>query len=249
MPNRIIRESIKTSPEIDALSWFEEVLYYRLIVTADDYGCLDGRIVLLKNELFPLKEKVTKKMVEDAIGHLISLGLLCRYEVNGMPYLHFPTWEKYQRLRNKHRKFPEPVDDMAVTCQSNDGQTAASCQPEYEVEVEEEVEVEYEDEARGRAREGFTPPTPKEVEEYVKEKGYAVPAQRFCSYYKKRKWKGVDNWREKVDEWAENEIDDKAKPVKDSSFDTDDFFEAAQRRAYSDTELVGDLKKLVGVTA
>lgn len=37
MPNRIIKESIKSSPQIDELSWFEEVLYYRLIVTADDY--------------------------------------------------------------------------------------------------------------------------------------------------------------------------------------------------------------------
>ena len=32
MPNRIIKESICRSEEIDSLSWFEEVLFYRLIV-------------------------------------------------------------------------------------------------------------------------------------------------------------------------------------------------------------------------
>ena len=43
MPNRIIKESIKRSPKIDSLSWFDEVVFYRMIVTADDYGRLDGR--------------------------------------------------------------------------------------------------------------------------------------------------------------------------------------------------------------
>ena len=36
MPNRIIRESICTSDSVDKLSWFEEVLFYRLIVNCDD---------------------------------------------------------------------------------------------------------------------------------------------------------------------------------------------------------------------
>ena len=43
MPNRIIKESICRSEEIDSLSWFEEVLFYRLIVTCDDFGRYDGR--------------------------------------------------------------------------------------------------------------------------------------------------------------------------------------------------------------
>ena len=37
MPNRIIRESICTSDSVDKLSWFEEVLFYRLIVNCDDF--------------------------------------------------------------------------------------------------------------------------------------------------------------------------------------------------------------------
>lgn len=130
MPNRVIKESIKRSDQIDSLTWFEEVVFYRLIVTADDYGCVDGRPVLLKNELFPTREDVTKKSIENAIAKLVSVGLLESYTVSGMPYLSFPTWEKHQRIRNKHRKYPEK--ERADTCQSNDRQMTAIRQSESE---------------------------------------------------------------------------------------------------------------------
>lgn len=139
MPNRIIKETIKRSPEIDSLSWFEEVVFYRIIVTADDYGCLDGRMILLKNELFPTKETVTKKAVADAVEKLASVGLLCKYTVNGMPYLFLPTWERHQRIRNKHRKYPEPPADVL---ESFDRHLTANCQPESESESESESELE-----------------------------------------------------------------------------------------------------------
>lgn len=122
MPNRVIKESIKRSPQIDALTWFEEVVFYRLIVTADDYGCIDGRPVLIKNELFPTRENVTRKSVEDAITKLVAVGLLFQYEFEGRPYLAFPTWEKHQRIRNKHRKYPAPPDDIRLSadcCQTS----------------------------------------------------------------------------------------------------------------------------------
>lgn len=140
MPNRVIKESIKRSPQIDALTWFEEVVFYRLIVTADDYGCIDGRPVLIKNELFPTRENVTRKSVEDAITKLVAVGLLYQYEVDGKPYLAFPTWEKHQRIRNKHRKYPAPPNDIHLS--ANCCQTPASCQPESESESESELESE-----------------------------------------------------------------------------------------------------------
>ena len=133
MPNRILKESIKENDQIDSLSWFEEVLYYRMIVSADDYGCIDGRPVLLKNELFPLKENVTKKSIEDAVNKLVKAGLLYRYTANGKPYLFFPTWEKHQRVRNKRRKYPNPFDcGLTDNCLTIDGQMTADCALESE---------------------------------------------------------------------------------------------------------------------
>lgn len=198
MPNRILKESIKTSAQIDALTWFEEVVYYRLIVSADDYGCMDGRVILLRNELFPTKENVTKKAVEDAIAKLASVGLLCKYTVNGMPYLCFPTWEKHQRIRNMHRKYPEPPNDIA--CQSIDSQLTASCQSESESESESESKRD----KRAAARE--TPPTLEEIEAYVRERNSPVDARKFFEYFDAGGWrdaagKPVRSWKQKLLTW------------------------------------------------
>lgn len=131
MPNRVIKESIKCSPQIDALTWFEEVVFYRLIVTADDYGCFDGRPIVIKNSLFPTKDSVTVKSIGSALSHLASVGLIYRYESNGMPYLAFPSWERHQRVRNKHRKYPQPEENEAKKdLSANRCQMSANCQSE-----------------------------------------------------------------------------------------------------------------------
>ena len=137
MPNRIIKESIKRSPEIDRLSWFEEVVFYRLIVTADDYGRLDGRMVVLKNDLFPTKETITKKAIEDAVSKLVSVGLLVPYvdSESDMPYLVFRKWEKHQTIRNKYSKYPAPPKDLLTSCKqlhTDCKQTFANCTDESE---------------------------------------------------------------------------------------------------------------------
>ena len=138
MPNRIIKESVKRSPEIDRLSWFEEVVFYRLIVTADDYGRLDGRPVVLKNDLFPTKDTITRKAIEDAMGKLVSVGLLIPYvdAESGMPYYYFPTWQDHQRVRDSKKKYPDPPQ-LAATRRKLP-QIAANCGLESESESESE---------------------------------------------------------------------------------------------------------------
>ena len=110
MSNRILKESIRTSNEIDALSWFEETLFYRLIVTVDDYGIYPADPVLLMHMLFPMKETITRGMMEEALGHLEDLGLILRYRVENRLYLQICSWEKHQRIRNSRRIFPGPEE-------------------------------------------------------------------------------------------------------------------------------------------
>lgn len=112
MPNRIIKESICVSDSIDRLTWFEETLFYRLIVNCDDFGRFDGRVAVVKNRLFPLKENLTAKAVKDGINKLASVGLVTLYEVNGKPYLHLPTWNDHQNVRAKRSKYPEPEERL-----------------------------------------------------------------------------------------------------------------------------------------
>ena len=110
MPNRILKESICTSDSIDSLGWFDEVLFYRLIVNCDDYGRFDGRPAIIKNRLFPLKENLTAKTVAGAIEKLASAGLVTLYTFESKPYLYLPTWNHHQSVRAKYSKYPAPED-------------------------------------------------------------------------------------------------------------------------------------------
>lgn len=119
MPNRIIKESIRTSDSINELSWFDECLFYRLIVSCDDYGRFDGRPAIIKGTCFPLKEGVTNKNIESSLSKLTSAGLVKRYVVDGKPYLSLPSWEKHQTIRAKNSKYPSPDDGDLIESESN----------------------------------------------------------------------------------------------------------------------------------
>ena len=108
MPDRIIRESICTSDTLNRLSDFEERFWNRLIVNCDDYGRFDARPAILKGRLFPLMDGKTNKDMTNALSRLASVGLVELYEVDGRPFLRVVTWDKYQRIRAKRSKFPEP---------------------------------------------------------------------------------------------------------------------------------------------
>jgi hypothetical protein len=119
MPNRILKESICTSEDIDGLSWFEESMFYRLITACDDFGRMDARPAVLKARLFPLKEGVTKNMVEKAIQSMERIGMLKTYMIDGHRFLKIVSWSKHQRMRTSKEKYPGLCDDSP--------QDAASC--------------------------------------------------------------------------------------------------------------------------
>ena len=107
MPNRILKESICTSEEIDQLSPFQEIMFYRLIVNCDDYGRADARAKVLKSKLFPLRD-VRVDQIETALNALASAKLVILYEVDGKPFLQMKTWGKHQQVRAKKSKYPAP---------------------------------------------------------------------------------------------------------------------------------------------
>ena len=107
MPNRILKESICRSDEIDSLSWFEECLFYRLIVNCDDYGRFDGREKIINSICFPLKD-IRDSDLKKALDKLSAAGLVQRYVVQGRPVLQLVTWERHQQIRAKKSKYPAP---------------------------------------------------------------------------------------------------------------------------------------------
>lgn len=150
MPNRILKESVCTSESIDKLSWFEEVMFYRLLVNCDDYGGFDARPAILRARLFPLKT-VADKQITDALKKLASVDILRVYAHEGKPYLQFNSWARHQQIRSRRRKYPDPdincyqVISTDITCrpnpiQSNPNQSESKSESESEIESESESE-------------------------------------------------------------------------------------------------------------
>ena len=107
MPNRILKESICTSENIDSLKNDEEILFYRIIVNCDDYGRMDARLPIIKAKCFPLKvDKIKDKELIKWLNALIEKELTILYQIGDRTYLQMTTWEKHQQIRAKRSKFP-----------------------------------------------------------------------------------------------------------------------------------------------
>ena len=123
MPNRIIKESIVTSDNLNELTPEEEVFFYRLMVVCDDYGRMDARPQIVLAKCFPLKTHIIK--IEKIVKWMDALrchNLLKIYEVDGKQYLYMTTWDKHQQKRAKKSKYPEPpaFDDKNINLQASD---------------------------------------------------------------------------------------------------------------------------------
>lgn len=110
MPNRMIKESIHGSEKISGLTDFQFRLWVNLITYVDDYGRGDARPAIIKGTCFPLRDRVTVKDIDGALHALAGAGCVSLYEVDGKPYLYFPSWGEHQRIQTKRSKYPAPQE-------------------------------------------------------------------------------------------------------------------------------------------
>ena len=101
MPNRIIKESIRTSKTVNAMSDFQFRLWAYLITYVDDYGRGSADPELLKGFVFPRRKGVTESTIEKTLAELATIGSIHLYEVDGESYLCFPNWGDHQRIQQK----------------------------------------------------------------------------------------------------------------------------------------------------
>ena len=159
MPNRIIKESIRTSKSINNLSDFNFRFWAYLLTYVDDYGRGSADPELLKGFVFPRRKSVTEATIQKGLTDLANAGLIHLYEVGGESYLYFPTWSQHQRIQQKRSKFPEPIEEEKdeiqedTHCHRNSPYVTVShgeLPPESESKSESEVESESERRARAR---------------------------------------------------------------------------------------------------
>lgn len=111
MPNRTLRDSIRTSESLSRLTGDEERHFHRLVLVADDHGRFDARYSVLLAGCYPLQ---LKAIDEDDVGRWTQrladpdVEIIQMYEVDGKSYGVFVNWFKYQRKREGQSKYPEP---------------------------------------------------------------------------------------------------------------------------------------------
>jgi hypothetical protein len=161
MPSRILYDTICTSQKLGKVSDAAEVLYYRLLVKADDYGRFYADADIVQGECV-IKKKWKPGTVEKALQELHGVGLIILYMSKDERYLVFEKWR--QRRRADSSRFPDPAEsDVCGQVLTND----SKCQqmPAYNVNVNDNVNGNVNVNERGGK-----PPTPPALPEPEKPK-------------------------------------------------------------------------------
>ena len=147
MPNRIIKESIRTSKSVNALPDFEFRLWTYLITYVDDYGRGSADPELLKGLVFPRRRGLTEQQISKGVHNLATAGMITLYEVDGESFLQFPNWDKHQAIRAKQSKFPAPDSILQA-----DGIICKQMQANVSVIQSNPIRIQSESESNARAR-------------------------------------------------------------------------------------------------
>ena len=111
MPTRYLKPGIRDSERIEALSSPDaEILYYRLLVSVDDFGRADARPLMIKSLCFPIRLRASADKCMQWLQDLVKAQLITIYEVEGKPYLQIIKWDN--KPRADHSKFPDPPTDV-----------------------------------------------------------------------------------------------------------------------------------------
>lgn len=141
MPNRLLRDCTD-SENINQLTYPAEVLFYRLMMKADDYGSFYANTKLLKASCYPLRiDTVRDADITRWMDELQKAGLIVVYMDAGKSYLRIVNFG--QRLRNKKKRFPDcPMELLAISRElPQPAANGRELPPEVEVEVEVEGEL------------------------------------------------------------------------------------------------------------
>jgi hypothetical protein len=112
MPNTLIREGYLDSDRVSSLCDFDDRVFFRLLLAADDAGRTDGRVDKLRSALFPTREVVRGVDVEKAIDRLVAAGLLIRWEWDGKPVIQVMRWQR--RSGAQFSKFPDRFGSFRI---------------------------------------------------------------------------------------------------------------------------------------
>lgn len=103
MPNRLIKESIWTSPNLNRCSIGAERHFYRLLPLSDDWGCFEATPDVVKGRCYPLQPATRTVDIEKWQYELQDLELCRLWTVTCRTFAQFTSWDRHnESLANRH---------------------------------------------------------------------------------------------------------------------------------------------------
>ncbi len=125
MANRVIKDSILTSPTLVRLKFTSELQWPRWLLMADDWGCFNANSNVIRGFLFPLRiAEMTVKKINDLKSEYNSEGLLFLWNTGDREWGYYPSFDSHHLYCNKtnldglgkrqkhRRKTPEPPTQL-----------------------------------------------------------------------------------------------------------------------------------------
>jgi len=109
MPQRFLRPGITASLKWNAMDWFSQSFYIRIITIVDDFGRSEGDPILLRGICFPVgdnsTEPVPMKLILSGCEQMSAQALVVFFAKQGKKFLQITNWQ--ERARSDKSKFPE----------------------------------------------------------------------------------------------------------------------------------------------
>lgn len=103
---RMLNKVIILSKKLNHISEGAENLYYRLLVSVDDYGRFHADPGILKGQIYTLR-KISTSLIAKRIDELQKIGLIKLYKNNDEIYLEIIGFEKNQKFRSDIKRKEE----------------------------------------------------------------------------------------------------------------------------------------------
>lgn len=114
---RTIKPDAFRSETLSEVTVAAERTFFGLITEVDDDGRIKERPAVLNGALWSLRPEHTIEQMKDDLTELITCGLLCRYEMDGVAYLHLRSFNRHQRI---NRPTPSKLP-ICTTCTTDEG--------------------------------------------------------------------------------------------------------------------------------
>ena len=177
MPNRIIKESTLTSPNLNKCSIPAQDLYKRILVLVDDYGCTEGNCEILYGKAYCMcMDKVKLEDVKAWRHELVKHELIKTWEEESREYLllngvnHLLSYTNDGKPTRHRRKTPIPPFQQELGLQGIEPDKAKPSQAEP-------------DKAKISQREPNPNPNPNPKPNQIR-----ALSDHFCKSYLEAKW-------------------------------------------------------------